>query len=151
MIKKIHEGDIMKFKRIINSIAVISTAAAGLLVAAPNASAAASYNGACGSGYSVVNSARIGSYGTIFLTYSSSTGYNCAVTIRDTPDSTSPEVITVYLARSGGAGWKGDAGNYSSYAGPVYVSGVDACMDWTGGIVVNGVSHSASKNGTNCG
>ncbi|CAM5346136.1 hypothetical protein SCALM49S_01532 [Streptomyces californicus] len=47
--------------------------------------AAAQYNGACGSGYSVVNSAQIGTKGTVFLTYSSATGKNCVVTVRTKP------------------------------------------------------------------
>ncbi|GGZ10760.1 spore-associated protein A [Streptomyces olivaceoviridis] len=122
------------------------------LIVAPAASAAASYNGACGSGYSVVNSARISTLGTVFLTYNSSTGYNCAVAIRDTPDTSSPEQMIVRLQRTNDVySAKVDSGNYSSYAGPVYVNGVGACMDWTGIIVKNNLAYVGEGKATNCG
>lgn len=134
--------------RITTVIASAATTIGLGVIAAPSASAAASYNGACGSGYSVTNSARIGNGGTIFLTYNSSNGNNCVVTIRDTPDST-PGVVSAGLGRSDDIySWKSDLGNYKSYAGPVYVYGKGSCMDWTGAIQGYGV---VERKATNCG
>ncbi|MFF7868278.1 spore-associated protein A [Streptomyces qaidamensis] len=137
-----------KHRRITTIVASAATMLGLGVIAAPSASAAASYNGACGSGYSVTNSARIGNGGTIFLTYNSSNGYNCVVTIRDTPDST-PGIVSAGLGRNGDIySWKSDLGKYQSYAGPVYVYGKGACMDWTGAIEGYGV---AERKATNCG
>ncbi|MFD7438008.1 spore-associated protein A [Streptomyces sp. NPDC059861] len=127
------------------SLKKITTVAASLgaftgagVVAAPAVSAAASYNGACGSGYTVVNSARISGMGTVFLTYNAANGYNCAVTIRDTPDTSSPELLMVRLERTNDIySAKVDSGNYTTYAGPVYLSGGGSCMSWRGVIVRN--------------
>ncbi|TDQ52190.1 spore-associated protein A [Actinorugispora endophytica] len=123
---------------------VAGAAAAGSLAVAAPASAAA-YNGACGEGYAVVNSAAIGSKGTVFLTYNSSNGYNCAVTVRNS--SGSAVRMGVWLATSPSGAWKSDVGNYTTYAGPVYVYGADSCMDWVGEI--SGTL--AERGATNCG
>ncbi|WP_240468332.1 spore-associated protein A [Streptomyces dangxiongensis] len=49
-------------RRVLAAVAVAGTATAALLAAAPGASAVAraAYDGACGSGYTVVNSAPVG-------------------------------------------------------------------------------------------
>jgi hypothetical protein len=108
------------------------------------AAAAATYDGACGSGYSVVNSAAIGSLGTIFLTYNNSNGNNCVVTVRNSPGA----AINMYagISISGGT-IKYDNGWYTSYAGPVYLNAAGKCVDWVGVIG----SEDGGKNGTNCG
>lgn len=119
------------------------------LMSAPAASAAATaaaYNGACGSGYAVVNSMPIGDKGMTYLTYNSSTGKNCAVTIRNTAGPATR--IIVVLARSDGAGGaQVDDGTYTTYAGPVYVSAAGSCVDWVGNLL----GSSNSRLGTNCG
>ncbi|MCF3961734.1 spore-associated protein A [Streptomyces fuscigenes] len=125
------------------SVAGLAVVAAPAASAAPTA-AAASYNGACGSGYTVVNSAAVGTSGTIFLTYSSATGDNCVVTVRNAPGAT----INMYAGIAIHNGLiKYDNGQYTTYAGPVYLSAAGKCVDWIGVIG----SDSGGKNGTNCG
>ncbi|MFJ8924129.1 hypothetical protein B046DRAFT_00715 [Streptomyces sp. LamerLS-316] len=103
------------------------------LVAAPSASAAAAYNGACGTGYSVVNSGAVGTRGMTYLTYSAATGKNCIVTIRNTPGTGVYIYAGFQLANQGNTAVD-DHGTYTSYAGPVYISGKGSCIDWSGAI-----------------
>jgi hypothetical protein len=115
--------------------------------AAPAKSAkavAAAYNNACGTGYGVVNSAPIGSAGTVYLTYSATTKKNCVVTVRTMSGA------AVHMTASLGLGthtrdvW--DEGNYTTYAGPVYLSAPGQCVSWRGEIA----GAVAGKNQTNC-
>ncbi|WP_446042261.1 spore-associated protein [Streptomyces sp. SID1121] len=128
------------------AVGATTTALVQPATAAPSAAAAqAAYNGVCGTGYKVVNSADIGTQGTVYLTYNAKSGYNCAVTIRKTSGSpvyifTSVSVPDTYESGS-------DAGDYRSYAGPVYVYGKGYCVDWAGGIANQGVW----TYGSNCG
>ncbi|MBO3742155.1 spore-associated protein A [Actinoplanes flavus] len=121
------------------------TAAVSVAGAAP--AYAASYGGECGSGYSVVNSAAIGTKGTVFLTYSSATGKNCVVAKRNS--SGSAVLLEAGLAINPvGTHWTVfDGGYYTSYAGPIYLSAADKCVDWMGRI--SGTE--GGKRGTNCG
>ncbi|MGW7092617.1 spore-associated protein A [Streptomyces sp. NPDC054874] len=112
--------------------------------AAPKA-AAAKYNGACGGGYSVVNSAQIGTKGTVFLTYSSATGKNCVVTVRSTPGKAVH--MTASLGFASPTTTVSDTGYYTTYAGPVYLDARGLCVTWRGEIS----GEVAGKNGTNCG
>ncbi|MFJ8254468.1 spore-associated protein A [Streptomyces sp. NPDC094466] len=117
--------------------------------AAPKATAAkaaaAKYNGACGGGYSVVNSAQIGTKGTVFLTYSSATGKNCVVTVRTTPGKAVH--MTASLGFASPTTTVSDTGYYTTYAGPVYLDARGLCVTWRGEIS----GEVAGKNGTNCG
>ncbi|MFJ8868494.1 spore-associated protein A [Streptomyces sp. NBC_00111] len=103
------------------------------LVAAPSASAAAAYNGACGSGYSVVNSGAVGTRGMTYLTYSAATGKNCIVTIRNTP-GTGVYIYAGFQLAGQGSTAVDDQGTYTTYAGPVYINGNGSCIDWSGAI-----------------
>ncbi|GGZ21842.1 spore-associated protein [Streptomyces nitrosporeus] len=120
-----------------------SLAAAGALTAlvvgtttAFGASASAAPNvtpqGVCGSSYKTVNSAPIGSLGTVYLTYNSSNGRNCVATIRTNPGTA--KAMSVYLYVPDTDEWAGDSGNYTSYAGPGYVYGKNHCVSWGGSI-----------------
>ncbi|MEV8565386.1 spore-associated protein A [Streptomyces sp. NPDC051322] len=112
------------------------------------AATAAVYNGACGSGYRVVNSAQVGtpnSLGTVYLTYSSTTGDNCVVTVRNAPGKAVPMVAELSITSTGKR--VRDSGNYTTYAGPVYLHAAGYCVNWYG--VISGIS--AGKIGTNCG
>ncbi|MEO3786171.1 spore-associated protein A [Actinocorallia sp. B10E7] len=109
-----------------------AAATAGAVVVAAPASAAL-YGGQCGSGYNVVNLADFSdARGTIYLTYNSSTGKNCVVTVREKPGAAAP--MDAYIRRSGTTTWIDDPGNYTTYAGPVYVSAAGSCVDWGGTI-----------------
>ncbi|WP_328405786.1 hypothetical protein [Nocardia sp. NBC_00403] len=104
----------------------------GTAVFVPANASAASYGGQCGGGYAVIEQANLIG-GTAFLTYSNATGKNCVVTVRDEPGD---ELFMV--ARVGRSGdlqsTDVDQGNYTTYAGPVYVSAAHRCIDWYGQI-----------------
>jgi hypothetical protein len=129
------------------TVAVTAAMVATALTAASPAYAAATYANECGSGYGVVNSAAIGTKGTVFLTYSSSTGKNCVVAKRNSVGS--PVLIEAGLAvHPVGNHWTEYEGRqFTSYAGPIYLSAADQCVDWMGRI--SGTE--GGKRGTNCG
>ena len=135
--------------RISQKIAALGiTAAAATVGTLANASpaAAALYGGQCGSGYGVVNLIDLPDLrGTVYLTYNSSTGKNCVVTIRENPGTAT--LMEAYLRRSGTTTWIEDSRNYTTYAGPVYVSAAGSCVDWGGTIG----TASKTRYGTNCG
>jgi hypothetical protein len=81
-------------------------------------------------GYAVIDSHSV-SGGTVYLTYKASTGYNCVVTVRNTPGTPVWMCAKVSLAF---APWIEDCGSYTTYAGPVYVYAPDDCIDWGGSI-----------------
>lgn len=96
--------------------------------AAPNVTP----QGVCGSAYKTVNSAPIGSLGTVYLTYNSSNGKNCVATIRANPGKAKEMGTYVYVPDTDE--WAGDSGRYTSYAGPGYVYGKGHCVSWSGNI-----------------
>ncbi|PJN29926.1 spore-associated protein A [Kitasatospora sp. CB02891] len=126
-------------KRIAAGAAVLATASAGLL-AAPTTAQAASYNGACGSGYSVIDSLSV-SGGTVFLTYNSGNGQNCVVTVRNS--SGSAVFVDAGIKISGSSTWIHDGGNYTTYAGPVRVYAPGQCIDWYGTIASTAVQYNS--------
>jgi hypothetical protein len=137
------------FVRISQKIAALgltaaATTAGAMVNAAP--AQAALYGGQCGSGYGVVNLIDLpDNRGTVYLTYSSSSGKNCVVTLRENPGTAT--LMEAYLRRSGTSAWAKDSGNFTTYAGPVYVSAAGSCVDWGGTIG----TASKTRNGTNCG
>ncbi|MEU1804531.1 MULTISPECIES: hypothetical protein [unclassified Streptomyces] len=137
----------MKISRYVAATAVLASAVAGSVVLAPSASAAAkaAYNGACGSGYKVVNSAPVGSQGTVFLTYNSAKGKNCVVTVRNSAGAA--KNMFAYLYVNGSDEPQQDSGLYKSYAGPIYDTGRGKCIDWAGGID----NQATYTYGSNCG
>ena len=135
-------------RRFAAGAAVLATTAALTAFSAPQAgaaAAAATYNGECGYGYKVVNSAPIGSQGTVFLTYKSTNGYNCVVTKKNNTSTRTDMFAYLYVPDSG----EGDSdwGSYYSYAGPVYAYGKGMCIDWAGGIT----NQETWTFGSNCG
>ncbi|MCZ9343662.1 spore-associated protein A, partial [Streptomyces sp. TRM76130] len=88
---------------------------------------------ACGSGYSVIDSMDVGE-GNTFLTYNSSTGYNCVVTVGDAPGT--PQILAARLRlASTSTSWAAgtvDSGTYNYYAGPLYLHAPGSCIDWGG-------------------
>ncbi|BCJ55428.1 hypothetical protein Asp14428_69030 [Actinoplanes sp. NBRC 14428] len=125
-------------------IATVAVTAGTVAVGAP--AQAALYGGQCGSGYGVVNLIDLpDNRGTVYLTYSSSSGRNCVVTLRENPGAAT--LMEAYVRRSGASSWIKDSGNFTTYAGPVYVSAAGACVDWGGTIG----TASKTRYGTNCG
>ncbi|WP_158679368.1 spore-associated protein A [Streptomyces sp. Tu 6176] len=133
------------------ALAMASAAALTSLVvfsgtASATGSANVAYNGACGSGYKVVNWKDLQyRLGTVYLTYNGSTGYNCAVTIQTEQKYAGP--MMVEIRRTGSSSWVRDSGDYRVYAGPVYTSATGSCVDWYG-TYAGGY---AGGDGTNCG
>ncbi|GAA2407340.1 M23 family metallopeptidase [Nonomuraea africana] len=84
----------------------------------------------CGSGYSVIDSAALGTSGTVYLLYNSSNGYNCVTTLKKTSLGT-PTATTAYLEVQGSSRIT-DSGNFSYYAGPVRASAANKCVRWGG-------------------
>ncbi|MER5475030.1 spore-associated protein [Streptomyces sp. NPDC002935] len=98
----------------------------------------------CGSAYKTVNSAPVGSLGTIYLTYNASNGKNCVATIRQNPGTAVDMSTWIYVPDTDEGDQ--DYGRYTSYAGPAYVYGKGHCVDWGGHI--NNVYTQVS--GSNC-
>ncbi|MFI5680896.1 spore-associated protein A [Streptomyces cellulosae] len=119
-------------KQLGSAVAVLGLTIAGT-VAATGSASAASYNSACGSGYSVIGSKDVGD-GNAFITYNSSTGYNCVVTVSDTPGTAMYLDARLRIHRTD-AVWKSsemNAGTFKYYAGPVYVYAKGSCIDYGG-------------------
>ncbi|MCH6161953.1 spore-associated protein A [Streptomyces marispadix] len=110
----------------------------------------AAYNGACGSGYSVVNSAGIAGLGTVYLTYNSSTGKNCVVTIRNEKgDPVHMSAAVRVLKDDEETQPVVEEGEFTEYAGPVYVDeGSGHCIEWSGVIGDEEYFNSGSNCGT---
>ncbi|WP_017581433.1 hypothetical protein [Nocardiopsis valliformis] len=114
------------------------------LLVNPAPAAAAPYNGVCGDGYNVVNSASI-TGGTIYLTYNNSNGKNCVVVVRSNAGAAMN--MDAVLKRSNSTSWTRDPGNWTMYAGPVHLEAAGQCVDW-GGVIGD---EWVVRNGTNCG
>ncbi|MER7792960.1 spore-associated protein A [Streptomyces sp. NPDC097640] len=117
------------------SIGVITGACiASLTVTSPSthaAEAARAYGGECGVGYVEIDSYHLSTGATAYLTFSSASGNNCVVTKRDTVGTALR--LGAGVRRSGEPGSAHeDIGNYTSYAGPVYVYARYSCVDWGG-------------------
>ena len=130
--------------------AAVGLAAAGILAGAavlalPSSAFAASYNGVCGSSYGVIDGASLPGLGTVYLTFSGVTGENCVVTIRDNPGPRLP--MNAYVRLSGTTQWNQDPGNFTTFAGPVYVSAAHHCIDWGGSIENEGFTELNSHCG----
>ncbi|MFF5476675.1 spore-associated protein [Streptomyces sp. NPDC012935] len=99
----------------------------------------------CGSAYKTVNSAPVGSLGTVYLTYNASNGENCVVTIRNNPGTAQDMSAWIYVPDT--EEFHEDSGSFTSYAGPTYVTGKGHCVDW-GGHIKNVY---VQVTGSNCG
>ena len=108
-------------------LAGAAMASAWLIGTAAPASAA----GECGSGYTHVDSYAIGSAGTLELYYNSGSGKNCAIA-RDSSPGNGYKAVYIGLADKPWADT--DTGNFTYYAGPVYVSAAGRCIDLRGDI-----------------
>ncbi|MEE1797669.1 spore-associated protein A [Streptomyces sp. NPDC101062] len=131
-------------RRIMTVIGTLVLTGTGMAATATTAYAA-SYNGVCGAGYSLVDSAAIGSVGTVFLTWNGSTGKNCAVAVRNTPGAA--VWMEAWVSRTADGGGDIDNGYFTSYAGPVYIDGRNTCIAFSGTIG----SQSATRGPGHCG
>jgi opacity protein-like surface antigen len=121
----------MNSMRSIAAAALSLTALAGGAVAlGAGTASAASYNGACGAGYAVIDHQDLLG-GTTFLTYNSGNGTNCVVTVRDQPGAPINVMAGIGLDMNH---MQEDNGNYTTYAGPKYQYAPHTCIEWEGRI-----------------
>jgi murein DD-endopeptidase MepM/ murein hydrolase activator NlpD len=86
----------------------------------------------CGSGFSVIDQAALGTVGRTYLLYNSGTGANCVVTLKSTNLGT-PSAVSAFLEPQGSSRTT-DSGSYSYYAGPVKRSAPGTCVKWGGSV-----------------
>ncbi|AWS46143.1 M23 family metallopeptidase [Streptosporangium sp. 'caverna'] len=84
----------------------------------------------CGSGYDVIDSAALGSTGTVYLLYNAANGNNCVTTIKRTSLGTAT-ATAAYLEVQGQSRIT-DSGNFAYYAGPVRATAPGKCVKWGG-------------------
>jgi hypothetical protein len=84
----------------------------------------------CGAGYSVIDSAALGTSGTVYLLYNSGNGNNCVATLKRTSLGTAT-ATSAYLEVQGSSRVT-DSGNFTYYAGPVRAAAADKCVRWGG-------------------
>lgn len=115
-----------------SALAAVSLGTMTALAAPASAAANTTPQKVCGSSYKTVNSAPVGSLGTVYLTYNASNGKNCVVTIRNNPGAAVDMSAWIYVPDTEQG--DDDYGQYSSYAGPTYVYGKSHCVSWGGNI-----------------
>ncbi|MGV9384673.1 M23 family metallopeptidase, partial [Nonomuraea sp. NPDC003707] len=71
----------------------------------------------CGAGYKVIDSAALGSSGTVYLTFNSANGNNCVATIKKA--SLGKATATAAYLEVAGKARATDTGSFEYYAGPV--------------------------------
>lgn len=118
------------------AVGAVTAAVVGAMgTVAPQAGAAtppAKYNGVCGAGYTVVDSAPVGTAGTVYLTYNPSTGRDCVVTVRARPGAAVSMLAAITDAQDPDPEF--DDGFYTTYAGPVYIGHPGHCVSYWGRI-----------------
>lgn len=128
----------------VTAVAALSLGTATALAAPASAAPNTTPGKVCGSGYKTVNSAAVGSRGTVYLTYNAANGKNCVATIRNTPGTATDMSAWIYVPDT--QAYDEDYGTYTSYAGPTYVYGKAHCVDWGGSIG----NVSVQITGSNC-
>lgn len=116
----------------VGALTVLAVGSATAFGATASAAPNVTPQGVCGKAYKTVNSAPIGSLGTVYLTYNPANGENCVATIRSNPGTVKTMGTWVYVPDTGDSAE--DVGNYTSYAGPAYVYGKGHCVSWGGSI-----------------
>ncbi|MFF0868885.1 spore-associated protein A [Nonomuraea sp. NPDC003560] len=110
--------------------AAFTLVAATSLMAIPTAASADVY---CGDGYKVVHQSEMHNYtkvwGTVYLTYNSSTGKNCVTVVKSNYVGTSTWT-NVTLTVQGGSSY-GVSETVKYYGGPVYASAKGACVKYS--------------------
>ncbi len=88
---------------------------------------------ACGGGYSVIDSAPLGTggaAGTVYLSYNAANGQNCVSTMKN--DSAGTATATAAYLEVKGSARQTDSGSFSYFAGPVKATAADKCVKWGG-------------------
>ncbi|RZS32291.1 peptidase M23-like protein [Herbihabitans rhizosphaerae] len=92
----------------------------------------------CGSGYKVIDTARLGSAGTVNLMWNGGAKNNCVVTLKFASVGT-PTATAAYLEPEG-VTRKTNSGQFTHYAGPVAMNS-PSCVKWGGS--AGGVSYNS--------
>ncbi|MFF4485518.1 hypothetical protein ACFY0F_03340 [Streptomyces sp. NPDC001544] len=149
-------------KRTVASGLVVAVAAVGAtLITAPAASAGGyGCSGSLVSTYPVKDNGGV-SRGDVYLYFDSSTGYNCAVTVKNSAGAYGTPTLTNVTLDRCKAGTSGsscysekkvtDEGLYSSYAGPVSLSASGRCISIYGEILGSWGTAQVSHEGVHCG
>ncbi|SEF20723.1 sialidase-1 [Amycolatopsis pretoriensis] len=87
---------------------------------------------ACGGGYGVIDSAPLGSAGTVYLSYNASNGKNCVSAMKSANAGTATQT-SAYLEVKGSTR-QTDSGAFSYFAGPVAAAAADKCVKWGGAV-----------------
>ncbi|MFG1777194.1 protein kinase [Micromonospora sp. NPDC049048] len=89
---------------------------------------------ACGSGYTVIDSATLSASGSrtgrVYLLYHPGSGNNCVVTMKETAVGTATAASAWLEVR--GRARSTDSGSFSYYAGPVKAKAAGVCVKWGG-------------------
>ncbi|WP_285772949.1 hypothetical protein [Microtetraspora sp. NBRC 13810] len=101
-------------------------------------------SGGHGSGFYVQRQSSFGG-GVVYQLYSTSSGYNCVVTMKTSNVGKATQVHASLEAQNGGS--DSDSGAYEYYAGPVMVQAKGKCVRYSGG----GDGGSTSAGWGNCG
>ncbi|MFB9831059.1 hypothetical protein [Actinoallomurus acaciae] len=131
-----------KFKQ--GSVFAVAAAVvlAGSVAVSDPAEAASSPIAACGGGsYHEIDHHNLGAVTTIHLLYNGTT--DCVVTWKNSPYAGTTTETLAYIAKETLpgviSGYKADDGNYAFYSGPVKINAPGTCIDWGGGVPINGV------------
>ncbi|MFI6744538.1 M23 family metallopeptidase [Nonomuraea sp. NPDC050451] len=84
----------------------------------------------CGAGYKVIDSAALGTSGTVYLTFNSGNGNNCVATIKKA--SLGKATATTAYLEVAGKPKVTDTGSFEYYAGPVRAAAAGKCVKWGG-------------------
>ncbi|OZM74490.1 peptidase M23 [Amycolatopsis antarctica] len=86
----------------------------------------------CGSGFTVINSHKLGSAGTAYLLYNASTKANCVTTLKAV--SLGKESAASAFLEVQGSARVTDSGDFGYYAGPVKKAAGATCVKWGGSV-----------------
>ncbi|MGV9296468.1 M23 family metallopeptidase [Amycolatopsis sp. NPDC003676] len=86
----------------------------------------------CGSGFSVIDQQALGTAGTAYLLYNSSSKENCVTTLKAVSLGTA-SAASAFLEVQGSTRAT-DSGNFTYYAGPVKKTAGSTCVKWGGSV-----------------
>ncbi|MEU4232565.1 spore-associated protein A [Nonomuraea sp. NPDC026600] len=127
-------SNFMRTRSSVVTLASVALASTCFLISPSPASAA----GPCGAGYSRIDVYAIPQsgpkIGSLELYYNSGNGKNCALAYGVGSDYYGKSTYKdVAIRRAGGSGgWVSNNGYFKYYAGPVYISAKDTCIDLAG-------------------
>lgn len=86
----------------------------------------------CGSGFSVIDSAKLGDAGKTYLLYNASSGSNCVTTLKGSKVGKATAASAFLEVK--GSKRHTDSGDFKYYAGPVKAKAKSTCVKWGGSV-----------------